>query len=73
MPPKILEQVPTVDLSTFMEATEEDLGWCPRCVAFTTSMCEPDAQDRTCDDCSHACVVGAEMAMVSGMFTFEDE
>ena len=40
---------------------------------FTTSECEPDAEDYTCDSCEGNTVVGAENALIMGLIDLVPE
>jgi hypothetical protein len=63
-------QVSEVD---YADATENYLGYCTECCEFTTSECEPDAEDYTCDSCEGNTVVGAENALIMGLIEIVPE
>ena len=52
----------------YFDATENYMGWCPTCQAFTRESTEPDAEGYDCELCEGNEVVGAENAMISEMF-----
>lgn len=67
-------QAPTpVAEAEYVEAGEENTGFCLACKKFTTSMCEPDARNYTCEECRLPVVFGAEEALMQGFITFTEE
>lgn len=68
-----INDIPTVSFEDYEDATENYLGWCPVCQEFTTSECEPDAHDRECEQCNEHRVVGAEDALMMGLFDVDEE
>lgn len=54
----------------YEEAAEGYRGWCHRCKDFTRDQTEPDAQGYDCPDCHKRTVMGAEMALISGLIAF---
>jgi len=56
----------------FVQATNDHEGWCSTCEDFTHECAEPDAQDYRCPVCREWTVMGAEMALLSGEITFDD-
>ncbi len=69
MPHEAVPEIPEVD---YLEATNSYMGWCPRCADFTKDSCEPDAHGRKCPECGYLDVVGAENALIMGLFTFKE-
>ena len=69
MTKRVTEPVEFVD---YMEATDQYLGWCPDCKAFSTGCVEPDAEGYPCEACGNREVVGAEQALVLGWINVED-
>lgn len=57
----------------YTEATDGYEGWCTVCRDFTRDQTEPDAHDYDCPVCDNKTVVGAEDALIMGLFTFKEE
>jgi hypothetical protein len=57
----------------YVDATENYMGFCTECCAFTTDTVEPDAEDYSCDDCENNTVVGAEQALIMGLIELVPE
>jgi hypothetical protein len=68
-----MKTVPAITENEFAEATDNSMGWCPKCREFTRDCTEPDAEGYDCEQCGENSVVGAEVAMVAGMFDFREE
>lgn len=64
---------PTISQERYEEATESYEGWCTKCKDFTRMECEPDAEGYPCPNCNYNTVVGAENALIMGLFEFEEE
>jgi hypothetical protein len=62
----------TITMSAFLEATDNDLGFCTECGEFTTSCCEPDARRYACEQCEEPSVYGTEEALFMGLITIDD-
>lgn len=54
----------------YMEASENNEGYCPECEDFTSEFAEPDAEGYNCPECGCNSVVGAEQALLLGYITF---
>jgi len=67
-----MAQVP-VAASQYHEAVRDYLGWCTLCEDFTRETTEPDAEDYKCPDCEGLTVVGAELALLSGVIDVVDD
>lgn len=62
---------PKIQQSEYEEAAESYMGWCIECAEFTRDETEPDAEGYDCPKCgSDNTVVGAEDALVAGLFEF---
>lgn len=61
-----------VSTSRWHEARECYEGWCPCCQDWTVDQCEPDAEDRKCEQCKHSWAVGAENALHMGLIEIVD-
>lgn len=61
-----------ITIEEFQDAADGYMGWCQACGAFTTPECEPDARNRACAECGGKAVVGAEEAMLAGLFELAD-
>jgi len=59
-----------IDQADYEEAAETFMGWCTLCNEFTRSHTEPDAEDYDCPECGHNTVMGAENALLEGIFCF---
>ena len=57
----------------YLEAAEQYLGWCTECEEFTRDCTEPDATGYDCPECDGHTVVGAEQALLEGLFTFKED
>jgi hypothetical protein len=57
-----------VTKQAYQDATENYMGWCPNCKDFTREGTEPDAEQYDCPECEENCVVGAEDALLMGLF-----
>jgi len=57
----------------YMDANDSYTGWCTFCKEFTRSCTEPDAEGYDCPVCQRRDVVGAEQALIMGLFEFEEE
>jgi hypothetical protein len=62
---------PTIKMSDYELALEEDAGWCTTCEAFTTYGVEPDAEGYACERCGNPTVQGAEIAFMDEDFLVE--
>lgn len=63
-----------VSQDDYVDATENYLGWCTVCEAFTRENCEPDCRDYNCEQCGYEhSVMGAEEALMEGLLEFADE
>jgi hypothetical protein len=58
-----------ISIEEYNEAVEGSLGWCPLCEEFTRDGTDPDAENYDCFMCDENSVMGAELALVSEMFT----
>jgi hypothetical protein len=61
---------PKVSESEYKQAAENYVGWCTKCKAFTRDETEPDADGYDCPECEEHIVVGAENALILGLFEF---
>lgn len=68
-----MPEATTITQADYVDAMQNDLGWCTHCEDFTREMCEPDAREYRCPVCEQRTVYGAEWAMVAGMLTFGAE
>lgn len=59
-----------IDENEYYNASENLIGWCTTCQAFTTDMVEPDARGYKCEVCEKKTVYGAEEALIQGLITF---
>ena len=58
----------------YIEATENNDGFCTRCNEITNSGgVEPDAEDYECDECGNNTVIGIENALSMGHITFKSK
>lgn len=57
----------------YIDAVENDMGWCTSCEEFTAEGVEPDAEEYTCPCCAERTVMGAEQALLSGEISFGEE
>jgi len=64
--------MPRVTTEEYLEAVDSFMGWCPNCKDFTRDSTEPDAHGYDCPICDGRRVVGAEDALVMGLFGIED-
>lgn len=62
-----------IQLCDYLAARENYKGWCPECQEFTRDMTEPDAEGYDCPVCGGNTVIGAEDAMMGGLFEFSEE
>lgn len=62
-----------VNQADYLEATGSYLGWCTECEEFTRDCTEPDATGYDCPECRGDTVVGAEQALLEGLFTFKED
>jgi len=61
-----------IDPATYEDATQQYLGWCPECRAFTRESTEPDAESYDCPDCGCNDVMGAEQALLLGKISIKE-
>ena len=64
---------PKITEAEYREAVDQSQGWCTNCKDFTCEMTEPDAEHRHCPVCEEYTVLGAELALIAGMFEFEGD
>ena len=57
----------------YMNATNNDEGWCTSCCAFTADNVEPDAENYRCQSCDEYTVYGAEQALLRGFIDVAEE
>ena len=57
----------------FTDATENNIGFCTSCCAFTRDNTEPDAEGYDCPSCNLNTVIGAEFALIKDLFELEEE
>lgn len=62
-----------VDIWEYNEAVDQYLGWCTNCEDFTRDSTEPDATEYDCPECGENSVMGAENALLEGLFTLVGE
>lgn len=55
-----------IRMGTLEQMSEQSMGYCPICRAWTTGCCEPDARQYPCDKCGEKSVFGAEEAVMLG-------
>lgn len=60
-----------VSQEDYSDATENYMGFCTVCEAFTRDSTEPDAEGYDCPECENNTVVGAEDALISGLIEIE--
>ena len=65
--------MPKITQERYEEACESYEGWCKVCQDFTRAECEPDADKYPCPECKANTVVGAENALIMGLFEFSEE
>ena len=58
----------TISKAEYRHAAGAYQGWCPNCEDFTREGTEPDAEGYDCPECEENIVVGAENALVMGLF-----
>lgn len=54
----------------YLEAVEDNAGFCTVCEEFTGDFAEPDARHYLCECCGQRTVFGAEQALIEGLITF---
>lgn len=54
----------------YLDAVDENSGWCKSCQEFTGQFAEPDAERYDCDSCGNPTLYGAEQALILGLITF---
>jgi hypothetical protein len=59
--------IPKLSIDDYQEMDYCSQGVCKACGAINGD-CEPDAEDYPCDDCGENQVVGAQNALIEGMF-----
>lgn len=64
----LISAIKTVDEARYLEACEGYEGWCTNCREFTRESTEPDADGYKCPECQDQTVVGAENALLMGLF-----
>lgn len=57
----------------FIEAQENNEGYCKNCLEWTHDSCEPDARYYRCPQCDKLTVFGADEAFLMGLIEFTDE
>ena len=62
-----------VSASEYHAAARDHTGWCVTCVDFTRDTTEPDAEDYKCPVCDGLTVMGAELALLSGVIEPVDD
>ena len=62
--------LPKISEESYHEAVEASQGWCTSCNEFTRDETEPDAEEYDCPKCEQNTVVGAENALMMGLFDF---
>lgn len=61
---------PKIEESEYKNASENYVGWCTKCNAFTRDETEPDADNYDCPECGENTVVGADNALIMELFDF---
>lgn len=67
------KSLPMITEEEYHDAVEQSQGWCKKCKEFTRDETEPDAQDYNCPKCEENTVVGAEDALLEGLFGFKED
>ena len=62
-----------IGFESYLEARDNDEGYCTHCGEFTVIGCEPDVEEWLCPDCGNRTVYGAEEAMLRGFLEPGDE
>lgn len=57
----------------YLQAVEDNMGFCTTCHAFTREGTEPDAEGYDCPQCGELTVMGAEQAMLTGDLDIGDD
>lgn len=70
-----IRQIPLTQITEdeYLDATENYMGFCTDCQTFTRDCTEPDAEGYACPDCERNTVVGAEDALVRGLFELVED
>jgi hypothetical protein len=63
----------TITAERYHEATEWYEGFCTACADFTRDSTEPDAEGYHCPECGGDTVVGAENALLMGLFALQGD
>jgi hypothetical protein len=63
---------PEVSEEDYRMATDQYLGWCQDCAEFRVDGMEPDARGYECPACGGTRTVGAEDALMDGLFRFKE-
>lgn len=59
-----------VSKADFIDAQEDNMGFCLVCKEFTRDCTEPDACYYDCPECENDSVFGAEQSLLEGLITF---
>jgi hypothetical protein len=68
-----MEDVVAVSEDEYLEADDENTGWCVYCKEFTGQFAEPGAVRYKCDACGHKTLFGAAEALLCGFITFGED
>ena len=68
-----MTKLKSIRFARYQNAVDHLEGWCKTCQKFTGDDVEPDAEDYECEECGEDTVVGAENALVEGLFEISDE
>ncbi len=58
-----------IKVEDYNDAIDQNIGWCTVCDDFTMEAVEPDATNYFCEMCEENSVMGAENALLEGLFT----
>ena len=63
----------SVSQADFEEACECNIGYCTTCECFCGDSVEPDAEGYCCPECGEDTLMGAEQALICGLFDLEED
>ena len=70
---KPIKKLTKITEAQYVEATELNMGWCTHCKEFIREGTEPDAEEYDCPECEKNTVMGAENALIVGLFEFAED
>jgi ribosomal protein L37AE/L43A len=57
-----------IDIEEIEDAINNNIGYCTNCKEFTRDCTEGDAENYNCPECKRNTVLGAETAIIMGVF-----